>query len=111
MTSEIKIDIKPLSVNKAWRGRRFKTDEYKAYQSELLYKLPENAVVGDKICAEFGFSNKNCDIDNPVKLLLDTMQLKYGFNDKSIIELNLKKVIVKKGKEYIKINLPKKTVN
>ena len=102
---EIKIDIKPLSVNKAWRGRRFKTDDYKAYQSELMYKLPDNAVVGTRIGVEFGFSNKNCDIDNPVKLLLDTMQLKYGFNDRSIVELNLKKFLVKKGREYIKIKL------
>ena len=29
------IEIKPLSVNTAWKGRRFKTDAYKAYEIEL----------------------------------------------------------------------------
>jgi len=37
----ITIPIKALSVNKAWRGRRFKTNDYKNFETEMLYKLPE----------------------------------------------------------------------
>jgi len=29
------INIKPLSVNDCWQGRRFKTKEYKAYEKEM----------------------------------------------------------------------------
>jgi len=33
------------------------------------------------------------------------LQKKYKFNDYEIYELNVKKVIVKKGQEYIKFNI------
>jgi len=36
-----KLDIKPLSVNEAWRGRRFKTPKYSKYISDLLFILPK----------------------------------------------------------------------
>ena len=36
----MKIKIKPLSVNKAWQGKRFKTREYKSYEELLLYLFP-----------------------------------------------------------------------
>lgn len=31
-----RIDIKTLSVNEAWQGKRFKTEKYKLYQNTLL---------------------------------------------------------------------------
>lgn len=34
-----KLLIKPLTVNKVWQGRRFKTKSYKEYEKELLYLL------------------------------------------------------------------------
>ena len=101
------MNIKPLSVNNAWMGRRFKTPEYKAYEQELLYKLPILEVPKSpyKISYEFGFSNKQSDIDNCVKQLQDILQKKYGFNDNEIYELHIKKCIVKKGKEYFKVEM------
>ena len=36
----MRIDIKPMSVNEAWKGRRFKTDKYKGFEKEMLLKLP-----------------------------------------------------------------------
>jgi len=53
----------------------------------------------------FGFSNKLSDLDNPVKMFQDILQKKYGFNGSRIYELNIKKVIVQKGKEFIKFKL------
>ena len=35
----IRINIKPLSVNEAWKGKRFRTDKYKAYQKIVVYLL------------------------------------------------------------------------
>ena len=40
-TDFIKVEIKPLSVNAAWQGRRFKTEAYKKYEKEVLSALPE----------------------------------------------------------------------
>ena len=102
-----KIDIKPLSVNQAWQGRRFKTKKYINYQNNVLMMLPKVAIPEPPLIVnlELGFSNKASDIDNPVKMILDILQKKYKFNDSEIYELNIKKVIVKKSKEYFKFNI------
>jgi len=55
----------------------------------------------------FGFSNKASDLDNPVKLLMDIAQKKYGFDDKMVFELNVRKCIVKKGEEFIHMGIYK----
>jgi len=34
-----KVSIKPLSVNNAWQGRRFKTKEYKIFRETLALLL------------------------------------------------------------------------
>jgi len=33
---EQKINIKPLSVNDAWKGKRYKTEKYKNYENVLF---------------------------------------------------------------------------
>ena len=98
------INIKPLSVNEAWKGRRFKTDKYKSYEMEMFYRLPSIKLPDPplKVYYEFGFSRTNCDIDNPVKTIQDILQKKYGFDDKDIFEMVVKKVKVKTGEEYLK---------
>lgn len=106
------VNVKPLSVNQAWKGRRYKTDKYKKYEQDIMSLLPQTKPLnGDlSISFEFGFSNASSDLDNPVKPLLDIMQKKYGFNDKQVVELNIKKTKTCKGREYIKfeINVVKK---
>ena len=102
---DIRLDIKPLSVNRAWQGRRFKTPEYERYERAMLLmlpciKLPEPPY---RIYYEFGFSNKQSDLDNPIKQLGDILQKKYGFNDKEIYEAFIRKKIVKRGQEYIRL--------
>ena len=105
----IKIEIKPLSVNKCWQGRRFKTPEYKKYETDCLYLLPQLNLGLPPFCIwfEFGFSNFGADIDNPIKPILDILQKKYGFNDRDIIEMKVTKFEVKKGMEYIKFSIYK----
>jgi len=98
-----RINIKPLSANNAWRGRRFKTPEYKNYEEELLWILPKMKVPLGKleVYYEFGLSSKNADGDNCIKQFQDIISKKYGFNDKNIYLWHIKKVDVKKGDEYI----------
>lgn len=104
-----KINIKPLSVNDCWQGRRFKTKKYKAYEEVLLMrlkpiKIPEPPLT---IKIEFGFSTSLADIDNPIKPFLDILQKKYKFNDRDIYQLNISKKVVGKGLEYIDYNIKK----
>ena len=65
----VHIDIKPLSVNEAWQGRRFKSKKYEEYQNTLLWLLPKQKIPDSpyEIHFKFGFSNPLSDWDNPVK--------------------------------------------
>ena len=103
-----RIEIKPLTVNRAWRGRRFKSYEYKAYETELFLRLPPFEIPKNKdlkLTLKFGLSNVLSDIDNPVKPFLDILQKAYGFNDKRIFRMEVEKVKVEKGKEYIEYKI------
>lgn len=103
-----RLNIKPLSVNKAWQGRRYKTKEYKNFEKNMLLMLKNTTFETDNklsVSIVYGFSSKASDIDNPTKLVLDIMQKKYGFNDSRVYELTLRKEIVKKGQEFIDIEV------
>jgi len=101
------INIKPLSVNEAWKGRRFKTPTYNKYIKDMLLILPPLKVSDSKLELEvtFGLSNRAADIDNPLKCFIDCLQKKYGFDDKMIYRLIVNKDIVKRGNEYINFNI------
>ena len=107
---QFKLNEKPLSQNFAFQGKRFKTPIYKSYEETILLTMPKGKVDPDEMLRIeffFGFSNKASDLDNPVKLLLDIAQKKYGFNDKNVFELNVRKCIVKKGEEFIQMGIYK----
>jgi Holliday junction resolvase RusA-like endonuclease len=102
-----KINIKPLSVNAAWKGKRFKTKKYKVFESHLTYLLPrfEMPPAPYKITFVFGFSSPLSDLDNALKCTIDVLQKKYIFNDKEIFELSVKKEMTTKGNEFIKFKI------
>lgn len=99
----VQIQIKPLSVNEVWQGKRFKTVKYRAYEKNLIQLLPDLIIPSGNLRVDitYGFSSVGSDIDNPCKPFLDVLQKRYLFDDKRIFELNQKKEIVKKGNEYI----------
>lgn len=103
----IKLEIKPLSVNEVWQGKRFKTPKYKAYERKLLASLPEIEIPDGKltIAIYYGFSSHSSDIDNPCKPFLDILQKRYKFDDKRIYQLFQEKAIVKKGEEFIRFEI------
>ena len=105
----IKLNIKPLSVNNAWKGRKFKTNEYKDFEQALWYLLPNKNIPQGKleVYYEFGVSSKNFDYDNGIKQFQDILSKKYLFNDRLIYKANIIKVDVQKGKEYIKFKIKK----
>jgi Holliday junction resolvase RusA-like endonuclease len=107
---QFKINEKPMSVNLAWQGKRFKTPAYKDYENSMMLMMPKAKIETDEMLRVeffFGFSNKASDLDNPVKLLMDIAQKKYSFNDKMVFELNVRKCIVKKGEEFIQMGIYK----
>jgi Holliday junction resolvase RusA-like endonuclease len=105
----IRLQIKPLSVNEVWQGKRYKTPKYKRYEKAVILMLPTIQIPNEKLKIEinYGFSSKLSDVDNPTKPLLDILQKKYKFNDNQIYQLNLSKKIVNKGMEYIDICISK----
>ena len=104
---DIRLDIKPLSVNRAWQGKRFKSPEYEQYERVALLMLPKITLPEPpyRVYYEYGLSNKLSDYDNPTKPIQDILQKKYKFNDSEIYEAFIRKRIVKKGQEYIRIKL------
>lgn len=109
----IHLKIKALSVNQVWAGRRFKTPAYKKYEKDVTILLPKIKLPDPpyELQVECGFSNKASDLDNILKPLIDILQKKYNFNDKEIYSLIMRKMIVKKGNEYIKITINNFNIN
>lgn len=102
------LDIKPLSVNQCWQGRRFKTPSYKSFEREVLMILPNDYEIPKgklKITIKWGFSSSASDWDNPIKPFQDILQKKYDFNDNRVFEAVVTKEIVKKGKEFIEFEI------
>lgn len=100
----IKLEIKPLSVNECFKGRRFRTPKYDTYIRQMMFILPEIKNIPKnniKLNIEFGYSSMLSDCDNAAKPFIDCLVKKYGFDDRYIMELNIKKKVVEKGKEYI----------
>jgi Holliday junction resolvase RusA-like endonuclease len=99
----MRVNIKPLSVNEAFQGRRFRTQKYKQYEKDLLMLLRNMHIPDGKLCIKYivGYSNSQADIDNFLKSFTDILQKRYGFNDKMIYRLEVDKEITKKGEEFI----------
>ena len=107
-----RINQKPLSVNEAWQGRRFRTKRYNDFRRETLLRLsvvrppkPPDATLFVDIC--WGMSNILADVDNPCKVFIDVLFEWWGIKDKDhrIRFLNLRKVKTNKGEEFIEFHV------
>jgi len=103
------VKIKPLSVNEAFKGRKFKTAKYDKFIANCLLQLPKLIEFKEKenikLAIEFGFSSSSSDIDNCLKTFIDCLVKKYKVDDRYIYELHVFKSIVKKGEEFIKFKI------
>ena len=106
-----RIAYKPLSVNKAWQGKRFKSKDYQVYEKDMLMllnkRVPDFKKQPLEVYLKFGFSNSASDIDNCVKPFLDILQKKYGFNDSQVLRMILEKQLVPKGDEFVEFRIMK----
>ena len=94
----VQIPIQPLSVNKAWQGRRFKTNVYKAYEREAHILLPRKEMIGGdvEVWYEFGLKRSSfaiSDVGNLEKCLSDILVQKgYIEDDRKIAVIHMQKV-------------------
>lgn len=58
-----------------------------------------------EIQLDVGYSSVASDLDNAVKPLLDVLQKKYGFNDRNIYKIVMRKHITKKGDEFFEFKI------
>ena len=103
-----RLDIKPLSANEAFMGRKRKTAKYRDYEIKLPRMLPElelpaRGPLGLRV--RVGYSNRAADIDNCLKPFIDILQKHYSFNDNRIYFIEVTKVKTEKGAEYISFDL------
>jgi len=103
----IEIPLKPLSVNRAFRGRHFKTGECKQYEEDLWILLPKRKIIEGKVKIEYTFFLKNhkmSDLDNQIKVLQDILVKKgYIEDDRKIYCMVVKKIAAKEDKIQIEI--------
>lgn len=102
-----RIEVKPISINTCFQGRRFRTKEYDKYEKIVLaqlvsFKVPDPPY---RLDLTVGYSNPLNDLDNAIKPFLDCLQKRYGFNDRDVYEIHAKKIIVKKKHEFVEFNL------
>jgi len=106
--NKVKVQIKPISANEAWKGRRIKTNKYKAYENALMCILPasiELPLPPFQIHYTFGFSSLSSDWDNPIKQTTDILSKKYKFNDKLIKRAIIEVEKVEKGQEFFEFEI------
>jgi Holliday junction resolvase RusA-like endonuclease len=101
----MKVNIIPISINRCWQGRRFKTKEYKDWREEFLWKTnsiqKEMITKPTAIVVEFFVKNeKMTDTDNLIKPFFDALK-DAGFvkDDRLIKEILVFKTKVKTKEE------------
>jgi len=102
------LHIKPLTVNRAWRGRHFSTTAKKQFETRLHWSLPKVAVVGKPFYrVEYDLHLVNfaaMDWDNCCKVLQDCL-VKKGIisNDAKIVDARVRKFPAKADKVVVRI--------
>ena len=84
----IEIKVKPISINEAYTGVRYKTDKYRSFKRSCAFLLPNRVDLPKEsfyIVYEFGFSDVLSDYDGGLKNFQDVLQEKYNFDDRMIL--------------------------
>ena len=104
------IPIQALSQNQAWKGKRYKSPEYRQYQQSInayltMLHLPKLKPKEDYyLYYEFGIPTRQ-DASNCVKLFEDILSDHLGTNDRYVSGFYCRKVITRKEDCYIKFNV------
>lgn len=110
----IEIHAKPLSINKAFQGRRFKTPECKQYEDLLWYLLPKREMIKGMVRIDYRFfltNHKMQDSDNLIKVLQDMLVKKGYIEDDRLIYYHTVAKIPSKGVNKIQIEIKSYSFN
>lgn len=100
-------NLKPMSVNEAWQGKKTKSVKYRKYEAQLLRSLPDIEIPDGllEVRLVVYYSSKLSDLDNAAKPFIDCLCKRYGFDDRYIYRIRMTKVIVPKGRENIQFRI------
>lgn len=110
---EITLKVDPLSVNKAWKGRRFKTKEYDRFERDVAMSLqvcPDENTSKEEVFVYYVFHIRNyggADTFNMEKTLSDMLVKRgYIYDDRYIRAGYVRKEKVDRyGHEFIEIQI------
>ncbi|MEK6878042.1 MAG: RusA family crossover junction endodeoxyribonuclease [Nanoarchaeota archaeon] len=105
----IVIPIKPISTNKLFQGRRFKTKDYDAFINAALYFAPKLQMTKGLVSLKIDFyvqNEKRSDLDNFLKGSLDLI-VKAGYieDDRFIYKIIARKFAADKTQERIELKI------
>jgi len=104
---KIEIPLRPVSVNEAWQGRRFKTEIYKIFCEQFYLIAPKKKMIKGIVQIEYRFYMKNhkmADYDNVIKTTQD-MLVKCGYieDDRKIYKATQYKIPSEEDKIEVEI--------
>ena len=109
-TTNLLIPIKPLSVNKAWKGRRFRSKEYDEYEADcfrLIMLIKGRAKVEGDVEIHYKFyltQFGKMDCSNLIKLLEDILvKSELIEDDRKVIRFSAEKFRAKEDRVEIEI--------
>lgn len=97
------LPLKPLSINDAWQGRRFKSKDYNQFREDfgkvaVGSRMIEGFVRVDLVFTLTKENYSHSDVDNLIKPVLDAIVDRgYIEDDRKILELTARKQL---GKDY-----------
>lgn len=106
----IRFKVKPLSVNQAFKGKRFRTGAARLFFDRVILawrelkksirpNLPKKGHLF--VHYRYGVSNMGTDADNPTKSFQDALFFALGENDKRVRFMLIEKVKAPKSEEFI----------
>ena len=113
--TEITLPLKPISTNKIWAGKRWMSPAAKQFKSDcriLLFskrvelKAMAAAAAEEELAIALRFGLvRDMDIDNCLKLVIDSLSAVLGINDKKFRRVSAEKEKVKRGREFISLRV------
>jgi Holliday junction resolvase RusA-like endonuclease len=105
---EFIIPVKPLSINKAYKVRRFSSDDLKQFEKDVGYLLKaQKCPITDEITIDYTFYIKNyqaTDVSNCVKTIEDMLvKCLVIKDDKQVVQFSARKI--KSEEEKIEITI------
>ena len=113
--AEITLPLKPISTNKIWSGKRWMSAAAKQFKSDcriLLFskrlelKAMAAAAAEEELAIALRFGLvRDMDIDNCLKLVIDSLSAVLGIDDKKFRRVSAEKEKVNRGREFISLSV------